>query len=67
MYTGNNCLLRCFLSERELFKKVFVFQTEAAQFDVTWKVPAIIYYAKRNYHSKYDLRSKIYVFHFRFS
>lgn len=33
-------------------------QTESAQFDVNWKVPAILYYAKRNYHSKYDLRSK---------
>ncbi|KAL7865028.1 hypothetical protein AOLI_G00164480 [Acnodon oligacanthus] len=33
-------------------------KTEAAQFDVSWKVPAIIYYAKRNYHSKYDLRIK---------
>uniref|UniRef100_A0A3Q2CRS7 PAN2-PAN3 deadenylation complex catalytic subunit PAN2 n=1 Tax=Cyprinodon variegatus TaxID=28743 RepID=A0A3Q2CRS7_CYPVA len=33
-------------------------KTEAAQFDVSWKVPAILYYAKRNYHSKYDLRIK---------
>uniref|UniRef100_A0A667YEH4 PAN2-PAN3 deadenylation complex catalytic subunit PAN2 n=1 Tax=Myripristis murdjan TaxID=586833 RepID=A0A667YEH4_9TELE len=33
-------------------------KTEAAQFDVNWKVPAIMYYAKRNYHSKYDLRIK---------
>lgn len=33
-------------------------KTEAAQFDVSWKVPAILYYAKRNYHTKYDLRSK---------
>uniref|UniRef100_A0A8B9HHP0 Poly(A) specific ribonuclease subunit PAN2 n=1 Tax=Astyanax mexicanus TaxID=7994 RepID=A0A8B9HHP0_ASTMX len=33
-------------------------KTEAAQFDVSWKVPAIIYYAKRNYHSRYDLRIK---------
>lgn len=33
-------------------------KTEAAQFDVSWKVPAILYYAKRNYHFKYDLRSK---------
>lgn len=32
-------------------------QTEAAQFDVSWKVPAILYYAKRNYHTRYDLRS----------
>lgn len=38
---------------------VFVFvKTEAAQFDVSWKVPGILYYAKRNYHTKYDLRSK---------
>uniref|UniRef100_A0A3Q0S8Q1 PAN2-PAN3 deadenylation complex catalytic subunit PAN2 n=1 Tax=Amphilophus citrinellus TaxID=61819 RepID=A0A3Q0S8Q1_AMPCI len=33
-------------------------KTEAAQFDVIWKVPAILYYAKRNYHTKYDLRIK---------
>ncbi|XP_048097252.1 PAN2-PAN3 deadenylation complex catalytic subunit PAN2 isoform X2 [Alosa alosa] len=33
-------------------------KTESAQFDVNWKVPAILYYAKRNYHSKYDLRIK---------
>ncbi|KAJ3586045.1 hypothetical protein NHX12_012446 [Muraenolepis orangiensis] len=33
-------------------------KTEAAQFNVNWKVPAILYYAKRNYHSKYDLRIK---------
>ncbi|XP_060794537.1 PAN2-PAN3 deadenylation complex catalytic subunit PAN2 isoform X3 [Neoarius graeffei] len=33
-------------------------KTEAAQFDLNWKVPAIIYYAKRNYHNKYDLRIK---------
>uniref|UniRef100_A0AAX7VCZ1 PAN2-PAN3 deadenylation complex catalytic subunit PAN2 n=1 Tax=Astatotilapia calliptera TaxID=8154 RepID=A0AAX7VCZ1_ASTCA len=33
-------------------------KTEAAQFDVSWKVPAILYYAKRNYHTKYDLRIK---------
>uniref|UniRef100_A0A8C8GIU8 PAN2-PAN3 deadenylation complex catalytic subunit PAN2 n=1 Tax=Oncorhynchus tshawytscha TaxID=74940 RepID=A0A8C8GIU8_ONCTS len=33
-------------------------KAEAAQFDVNWKVPAILYYAKRNYHSKYDLRIK---------
>ena len=25
---------------------------------MSWKVPAILYYAKRNYHTKYDLRSK---------
>lgn len=34
------------------------FKTEAVQFDVSWKVPAILYYAKRNYHTKYDLRSR---------
>uniref|UniRef100_A0A3P9AQ93 USP domain-containing protein n=1 Tax=Esox lucius TaxID=8010 RepID=A0A3P9AQ93_ESOLU len=33
-------------------------KAEAAQFDVNWKVPAILYYAKRNYHNKYDLRIK---------
>uniref|UniRef100_A0A8C3G2W1 Poly(A) specific ribonuclease subunit PAN2 n=1 Tax=Cyclopterus lumpus TaxID=8103 RepID=A0A8C3G2W1_CYCLU len=33
-------------------------KTEAAQFDVSWKVPGILYYAKRNYHTKYDLRIK---------
>ncbi|KAK2825541.1 hypothetical protein Q7C36_019468 [Tachysurus vachellii] len=33
-------------------------KTEAAQFDLNWKVPAIIYYARRNYHTKYDLRIK---------
>ncbi|XP_064155231.1 PAN2-PAN3 deadenylation complex catalytic subunit PAN2 isoform X2 [Anguilla rostrata] len=33
-------------------------KAESAQFDVSWKVPAILYYAKRNYHSKYDLRIK---------
>lgn len=31
---------------------------EAAQFDLSWKVPAILYYTKRNCHSKYDLRIK---------
>ncbi|XP_049608470.1 PAN2-PAN3 deadenylation complex catalytic subunit PAN2 isoform X1 [Syngnathus scovelli] len=31
-------------------------KSEAAQFDVSWKVPAVLYYAKRNYHAKYDLR-----------
>ncbi|TSP79459.1 PAN2-PAN3 deadenylation complex catalytic subunit PAN2 [Bagarius yarrelli] len=35
-------------------------KTEAAQFDLNWKVPAIIYYARRNYHTKYDLRSRIF-------
>ena len=38
-------------------------KTEAAQFDVSWKVPAILYYAKRNYHTKYDLRSKFHTSH----
>uniref|UniRef100_A0A668TAI9 USP domain-containing protein n=1 Tax=Oreochromis aureus TaxID=47969 RepID=A0A668TAI9_OREAU len=33
-------------------------KSEAAQFDVSWKVPAILCYAKRNYHTKYDLRSE---------
>ncbi|XP_066564314.1 PAN2-PAN3 deadenylation complex catalytic subunit PAN2 isoform X2 [Amia ocellicauda] len=33
-------------------------KAEAAQFDMIWKVPAILYYAKRNYHPKYDLRIK---------
>uniref|UniRef100_A0AAY4CWK0 PAN2-PAN3 deadenylation complex catalytic subunit PAN2 n=1 Tax=Denticeps clupeoides TaxID=299321 RepID=A0AAY4CWK0_9TELE len=33
-------------------------KTESVQFDVSWKVPAILYYAKRNYHLKYDLRIK---------
>ncbi|XP_061531140.1 PAN2-PAN3 deadenylation complex catalytic subunit PAN2 isoform X2 [Phycodurus eques] len=33
-------------------------ETEAAQFDMSWKVPGILYYAKRNYHTKYDLRIK---------
>ncbi|XP_053499845.1 PAN2-PAN3 deadenylation complex catalytic subunit PAN2 isoform X2 [Ictalurus furcatus] len=33
-------------------------KTEAAQFDLSWKVPAIVYYARRNYHTKYDLRIK---------
>lgn len=37
---------------------LLVLKTEAAQFDVSWKVPAILYYAKRNYHTKYDLRSE---------
>lgn len=36
---------------------IFLSKTEAAQFDVSWKVPAILYYAKRNYHTKYNLRS----------
>ncbi|XP_030589982.1 PAN2-PAN3 deadenylation complex catalytic subunit PAN2-like [Archocentrus centrarchus] len=33
-------------------------KTEAVQFDVSWKVPAILYYTKRNYHTKYDLHIK---------
>lgn len=35
---------------------------ESAQFDLSWKVPAILYYSKRNYHTKYDLRSKFQTF-----
>ncbi|XP_024915310.1 PAN2-PAN3 deadenylation complex catalytic subunit PAN2 isoform X2 [Cynoglossus semilaevis] len=41
-------------------------KAEAAQFDVSWKVPAILYYAKRNHHSKYDPRSKCSDSEFRF-
>uniref|UniRef100_A0A671MU09 PAB-dependent poly(A)-specific ribonuclease subunit PAN2-like n=1 Tax=Sinocyclocheilus anshuiensis TaxID=1608454 RepID=A0A671MU09_9TELE len=33
-------------------------KAESAQFDVNWKVPAVLYYVKRNYHPKYDLRIK---------
>ncbi|KAG7519500.1 PAN2-PAN3 deadenylation complex catalytic subunit PAN2 isoform X1 [Solea senegalensis] len=33
-------------------------KAEAAQIDVSWKVPAILYYSRRNYHTKYDLRIK---------
>ncbi|XP_050952396.1 PAN2-PAN3 deadenylation complex catalytic subunit PAN2 isoform X1 [Labeo rohita] len=33
-------------------------KAESAQFDVNWKVPAVLYYVKRNYHAKYDLRIK---------
>ncbi|XP_048856197.1 PAN2-PAN3 deadenylation complex catalytic subunit PAN2 isoform X1 [Brienomyrus brachyistius] len=33
-------------------------KVEATQFDIIWKVPAILYYAKRNYHTRYDLRIK---------
>ncbi|XP_015199779.1 PAN2-PAN3 deadenylation complex catalytic subunit PAN2 [Lepisosteus oculatus] len=33
-------------------------KAEAAQFDMNWKVPAILYYAKRSYHTKHDLRIK---------
>ncbi|XP_030625274.1 PAN2-PAN3 deadenylation complex catalytic subunit PAN2 [Chanos chanos] len=33
-------------------------KAEAAQFDVNWKVPAVLYYARRNYHTRYDLRIK---------
>lgn len=42
-----------------LFFFVSLVKTEVAQFDVSWKVPAILYYAKRNYHTKYDLRSEL--------
>ncbi|XP_028653880.1 PAN2-PAN3 deadenylation complex catalytic subunit PAN2 [Erpetoichthys calabaricus] len=31
---------------------------ESTQFNLSWKVPAILYYARRNYHTKYDLRIK---------
>ncbi|MBN3291896.1 PAN2 protein, partial [Polypterus senegalus] len=31
---------------------------ESTQFSLSWKVPAILYYARRNYHTKYDLRIK---------
>uniref|UniRef100_A0A671S9D4 USP domain-containing protein n=1 Tax=Sinocyclocheilus anshuiensis TaxID=1608454 RepID=A0A671S9D4_9TELE len=33
-------------------------KAESAQFDVNWKVPAVLYYVKRNYNAKYDLRIK---------
>lgn len=52
----------CFISISEICLRPCNFtvalKTEAVQFDVSWKVPAILYYAKRNYHTKYDLRSK---------
>ncbi|XP_075757995.1 PAN2-PAN3 deadenylation complex catalytic subunit PAN2 isoform X2 [Pelodiscus sinensis] len=31
---------------------------EAVQFDMNWKVPAILYYARRNLHAKYNLTIK---------
>lgn len=31
---------------------------EAVQFDMNWKVPAILYYVKRNLNSRYNLNSK---------
>ncbi|XP_039193301.1 PAN2-PAN3 deadenylation complex catalytic subunit PAN2 isoform X2 [Crotalus tigris] len=31
---------------------------EAVQFDMSWKVPAILYYVRRNLHSKYNLHIK---------
>ncbi|XP_060620065.1 PAN2-PAN3 deadenylation complex catalytic subunit PAN2 isoform X1 [Anolis sagrei] len=31
---------------------------EAVQFDMSWKVPAILYYVRRNLHSKYNLTIK---------
>lgn len=51
---------RCRLSpsHQTVFSPLLLSQTEAAQFDVSWKVPAILYYAKRNYHTRYDLRSR---------
>lgn len=33
-------------------------QCEAVQFDMSWKVPAILYYARRNLNSKYNLVSE---------
>ncbi|XP_052450528.1 PAN2-PAN3 deadenylation complex catalytic subunit PAN2 isoform X1 [Carassius gibelio] len=33
-------------------------KAESAQFDMNWKVPAVLYYVKRNSHPKYDLRIK---------
>uniref|UniRef100_A0A8C5S0G1 PAN2-PAN3 deadenylation complex catalytic subunit PAN2 n=1 Tax=Laticauda laticaudata TaxID=8630 RepID=A0A8C5S0G1_LATLA len=33
-------------------------ECEAVQFDMTWKVPAILYYVRRNLHSKYNLHIK---------
>jgi len=32
-------------------------QCEAVQFDMNWKVPAILYYARRNLNAKYNLVS----------
>lgn len=33
-------------------------QCEAVQFDMSWKVPAILYYARRNLNAKYNLVSE---------
>ncbi|XP_067301935.1 PAN2-PAN3 deadenylation complex catalytic subunit PAN2 isoform X3 [Pseudorasbora parva] len=33
-------------------------KAESAQFDANWKVPAVLYYIKRNYKAKYDFRIK---------
>ncbi|KAG7281117.1 hypothetical protein CRUP_027654, partial [Coryphaenoides rupestris] len=52
--TGGNLVAHIKVGETYHQRK----ETEAAQFNVNWKVPAILYYAKRNYHSKYDLRIK---------
>lgn len=51
-----NEMLKCLRSRKSVL--VLSSKAEAAQFDVSWKVPAILYYAKRNYHTKYDLRSE---------
>lgn len=37
--------------------ELFHFQAESVQFDVNWKVPAVLYYVRRNYNAKYDLKS----------
>ncbi|XP_061629122.1 PAN2-PAN3 deadenylation complex catalytic subunit PAN2 isoform X2 [Phyllopteryx taeniolatus] len=52
--TGGNLVAHIKVGETYHQRK----ETEAAQFDMSWKVPGILYYAKRNYHSKYDLRIK---------
>lgn len=33
-------------------------QCEAVQFDMSWKVPAILYYARRNLNASYNLVSE---------
>ncbi|KAA0707248.1 PAN2-PAN3 deadenylation complex catalytic subunit PAN2 [Triplophysa tibetana] len=33
-------------------------KAESVQFDVNWKVPAVLYYVRRNYNAKYDLKIK---------
>lgn len=49
--------MKCHVSSHVKVFCLCLSKTEAAQFDVSWKVPGILYYAKRNYHTKYDLRS----------